>query len=281
MKRLIARRPTPAMAVACTALFVSLGGVSYGVATGSIDSREIKDNSLRSQDIATGGVHSADLRNDSIRTEDLRNNEIRGLDIRNSTIRGIEVALNSLTGSDIAENTLGTVPSATAADRANTAGNTDTLDGLDSSAFARSEDLGRFSLKLTAGQTVTVASHGQVSVSAQCIGGALDEVRLYATTTSNEALMDGEEANDDHLGPNAVSAKTFLGPTTGPTAAELAVFQRPADTGPGVDETNGGGFVVGPDGRGLHLQGGSTILGFDYAVGTSGCIVAGELSKTG
>ena len=39
-------RPTPALAIACIALFVAMGGVSYGVATGSIDSREIKNGSI-------------------------------------------------------------------------------------------------------------------------------------------------------------------------------------------------------------------------------------------
>jgi hypothetical protein len=34
------KRPSPALIVACLALFLSLGGVSYGVATGFIDSRE-------------------------------------------------------------------------------------------------------------------------------------------------------------------------------------------------------------------------------------------------
>lgn len=277
MKSLIARRPTPATVIACLALFVALGGVSYGVAVGSIDSREIKNETIQTTDIRRGGVHASDIRDDSIRTEDLRNNEIRGVDIRNSTIRGIEVAVNSLAGADIAESTLDTVPRAT---------NADTLDGLDSSAFTRLEDLGRelgrFSVKLAAGQTQAVAAHGQVAVFAQCIDGAgsQDEVRLYAVTSAAEALMDGENAGDDHLGPGAtIPANTFLTPTTIPTDAELAEFTRPDTSTAAVDETNGGGFVVGPDGKGLHLQGGSTIVGFNYAGGT--CVVAGELSKTG
>ncbi|MEJ7789323.1 MAG: hypothetical protein WKF29_05505 [Thermoleophilaceae bacterium] len=148
MKRIAALRPTPATAIACLALFVSLGGVSYGVATGTIDSREIQDETVQTQDIrdetvqgqdirdetvehsdvAKDSLRSGNLRNDSIRTQDLRNNEIRGLDIRNSTIRGIEVALDSLDGSDIFEPGLAQVPSAA---------NADTLDGLDSTDFMR------------------------------------------------------------------------------------------------------------------------------------------------
>lgn len=86
------RLPSPAMVVALVALFVSLGGVSYGVATGSINSREITNN--------------------TIRTQDLRNGQVRGRDVRNSTIRGPDVALNTLTGRDVNEPSLAPVPTA-------------------------------------------------------------------------------------------------------------------------------------------------------------------------
>jgi hypothetical protein len=98
---ILRRRPSPALVISLIALFVSLGGVSYGVATGFIDSREIKNN--------------------DVRTRDLRNNDVRGLDIRSSTILGSDVAGNTLTGADIDESKLGKVPSATAAGKAATA----------------------------------------------------------------------------------------------------------------------------------------------------------------
>ena len=89
------RRPSPALVIALIALFVSLSGVSYGVATGFIDSREIKNNEVR----------SLDIRNNEIRTSDLRNNEVRGIDIRNSTVQGRDIALNTVTGEDVREDT--------------------------------------------------------------------------------------------------------------------------------------------------------------------------------
>ncbi len=101
MSNRFVRRPSPATVIASIALFVSLGGVSYGVATGSIDSREIKNNNVRSRD--------------------LRNNDVRGTDIRTGTVVGSDVGDNSLTGSDILESGLGTVPSAASAGTANTA----------------------------------------------------------------------------------------------------------------------------------------------------------------
>jgi hypothetical protein len=112
VKSILRRRPSPALVIACVALFVSLGGVSYGVATGSIDSREIKNNS----------VTGADVRNNTLRTFDIRNNEVRGFDIRNSSVQGRDVAFNTLTGADISESSLGKVPLATQADSAGTVG---------------------------------------------------------------------------------------------------------------------------------------------------------------
>jgi hypothetical protein len=108
VKSLLRRRPSPALVISLIALFVSLGGVSYGFARGSIDSRELKNNDVRTKD----------LRNNDIRTRDLRNNEVRGLDIRRSTIRGSDVGLNTLTGDDVRESSLGKVASATRADAA-------------------------------------------------------------------------------------------------------------------------------------------------------------------
>lgn len=106
MKRLAALRPSPALVVACIALFVALGGVSYGLATGSIDSREIADNTIRSKDI----------RNNSVYSRDLRNNDIRDIDIRNGTIKGRDVARSTITGDNINMSKLGRVPDAAALD---------------------------------------------------------------------------------------------------------------------------------------------------------------------
>ena len=73
-------RLTYANVVASIALFIALGGTSYGLATGSIGSREIKTNGVRSADI--------------------RNNDVRGKDIRNGTIRSRDVGNGGLLAED-------------------------------------------------------------------------------------------------------------------------------------------------------------------------------------
>ena len=75
------KTPSPAMVVAMIALFVSLGGVSYGVATGSINSREIKNNTIRSKDIHNPGVLGRDVKNESLGTTDVKNGTLRSRDL--------------------------------------------------------------------------------------------------------------------------------------------------------------------------------------------------------
>jgi hypothetical protein len=83
MRGLLRHRPSPALVISGIALFLGMGGVSYGLATGSVTSREIRNNTIRSRDI------------------------------HNRTIRNKDVHRNTLTGSRIRESTLGTVPTAT------------------------------------------------------------------------------------------------------------------------------------------------------------------------
>lgn len=154
------------MLVALLALFLSLGGVSYGVATGFIDSREIKDNTIRSKDVL----------NSTLRTQDIRNNEIRGFDIRNSTVRGVDVALNTLTGADIDESKLGKVPEATKADAAATA---DAVGGVSATkiAFSTPEDT----------PFTSILEVGGLKLEAEC--GAAAALTLRASTTETGSAI--------------------------------------------------------------------------------------------
>jgi hypothetical protein len=86
------RRPSPALIIACAALFVALGGTSYAV---------------------------INLPANSVGTRQLKPDAVTGAKVRR----------NAITGADVSEATLGKVPSA------------NTLDGLDSTQFSRSEGL--------------------------------------------------------------------------------------------------------------------------------------------
>ena len=184
---ILRRRPSPALVISIIALFVSLSGVSYGVATGFIDSREIKNNEIR----------SLDIRNNQIRTRDLRNNEVRGIDIRNSTVQGRDIALNTVTGEDLNESTLGKVPSATSADSATTA---TTASGVSTLKIIPVTTVA------TGSQPVVLASHGPLTLSGECAAGAI--ARLSVSTTQNDSAAAGTNTSTG-TGPETYSGLGF------------------------------------------------------------------------
>jgi hypothetical protein len=60
--------PSPAMAVAVTALFLSLGGVSYGLATGVISGREIRNNTITFKDVRKDKLGGGSIKESSLGT---------------------------------------------------------------------------------------------------------------------------------------------------------------------------------------------------------------------
>jgi hypothetical protein len=78
-------RLTFANVVSVVALFVALGGTSYGLATGWVTSREIQDDSVRSRDI----------RNRTITPRDVRRNGLDGSAINESRLGKVRRARNA------------------------------------------------------------------------------------------------------------------------------------------------------------------------------------------
>jgi hypothetical protein len=201
------RRPSPALIVASLALFVSLSGVSYGVATGFIDSREIKNNEVR----------SLDIRNNEIRTGDLRNNQVRGVDIRNSTVQGRDIGLNTVTGLDINEGTLAKVPSATAADtatRATTAGEVSSLKIIQTTLAEGASP----------GATVTLATHGALTLLGSCedSGGGDTLVKVLVDTSEDNSAA-GRSATPENPDLDAADPPLQIGFVDDPAAAPQSV----------------------------------------------------------
>jgi hypothetical protein len=95
------------MVVALLALFIALGGVSYGVATGSIDSREIKDGSVQGRDVGDSSLRGVDVQNNALGGGDIADGTVRGRELAAGAIRSGEVADRSLFGRDVASNSLG------------------------------------------------------------------------------------------------------------------------------------------------------------------------------
>jgi hypothetical protein len=242
VKSILRRRPSPALVISMIALFVSLSGVSYGVATGFIDSREIKNNEIR----------SLDIRNNQVRTRDLRNNEVRGIDIRNSTVQGRDIALNTVTGEDVREDTLGKVPSAAAADTATSANGVSTLKIIPQTTVA------------PGGSPVTLAIHGPLTLRATCVSagaGATDAGLTVATTEDNSAA--GGESNVE---PDLDSAEPPY---------EIAVLSDPSTPGRSAALTKA--FASAPSGKAFTGQ----IALYSDAAGAGSCMFHGHLALEG
>jgi hypothetical protein len=248
VKPSLSRLPSPALVIACVALFVSLGGVSYGLAKGSIDSREIKNNTIRSKDV----------RNNTLRTFDIRNNEVRGFDIRNSTIQGRDVAFNTLTGNDVAESSLGKVPSATTADtatNATTAGSVATLRTIAPTSLAEGA------------APVTLATHGPLTLTGACeAAGANTEAIVRLQTT---------EANSAAGGTSTVAAPvTLTEPSFGPATAavgEVVDMAGAARTFGSIDV-----FAFAPSGKGITGK-----LGVIADAAANACLFHGHVALEG
>ncbi|MEA2331625.1 MAG: hypothetical protein QOH58_1763 [Thermoleophilaceae bacterium] len=97
---------SPATVLAGAALFVSLGGVSYGVATGSINSREIENGTVQSRDVRDGSVQGRDIANGSLQGRDIRDGVLTGADIRDGALAGADLAPNALGAREVDESRL-------------------------------------------------------------------------------------------------------------------------------------------------------------------------------
>jgi hypothetical protein len=120
MRRIFSHRPSAAMIVALLALFIALGGVSYGVAT--IGTGDIKNRAVTTKKLKNGAVTTKKLKNGAVTTKKLRNR----------AVTGTKVKIDGLGGDVINESSLGKVPSAANADNATTADtarNATALDG--------------------------------------------------------------------------------------------------------------------------------------------------------
>jgi hypothetical protein len=250
VKSLVRRRPSPALVISSIALFVSLSGVSYGVATGFIDSRELKNNQVR----------SIDLRNNDVRTRDVRNNEVRGRDIRNSTIQGRDVGLNQLTGDDVNESRLGKVPSAATADSATSAQTATSAQSLNGVRVLPIKHRGGD----VTNQVLFDAGGLQLVVSC---AASNEELRARTTVAGGEVAV----VSDDALSPDPPA----------PMPDNLVVHNLDDDFNPG-DDFDLQDTPTASDDRiyQLHYVGGDGVsvtahIITDDNLGTNNCIVSG------
>jgi hypothetical protein len=109
------RRPSPAMVVACVALFVALGGASYAVTVprnsvgptqlraravtstklgnGAVTARAIRDGSVSGRKIAASSVHASDIGTGAVRTAALANGAVTGAKLAPGSVGAAALSL--------------------------------------------------------------------------------------------------------------------------------------------------------------------------------------------
>jgi hypothetical protein len=213
------------MGVALVALFLSLGGVSYGVATGYIDSREIK----------------------------------------NSTIREKDVRKNVLTGRSVRESRLGRVPLAAQADSANSAqiagvageaANMKVLGGVRVAPSAANADQ---NAARAAATKIPIASSGALSVYAKCwaendlAANPAVSGGIFVETTQPGSIL---SSSDSSLEGNSGLAG-MLNPDTAETtraASSMTSYSMTAVANMTSANDDFGFAAAAPDGRTLTGQ---------------------------
>jgi hypothetical protein len=190
------------------ALFVALGGVSYGLAG---------KNTVASDDIINGAVKSKDIKNSGVKSKDIKNSGVKSKDLNTGSVKSSEVADDSLVGGDINENTLDRVPRASEANRAD---NADTLQGSPASAFAPSTVVRWAEVKadgtIEDSSGITQANLDKRGTGFYCIGG-LNPAPTGVTATLRSgpgAAFDSEitsDASDGACTDNQVGVFTIDG----------------------------------------------------------------------
>ena len=243
MRRFLANRPSPAMAVAFVALLAALSGTAIALP-------------------GTNSVDSGDIKNGAVKTKDIKNNDVRSGDVRNGTLTGGDVRNDSLTGGDINESTLGQVPSANTANSANSANSANTANTANSANTIGGLVVRKVHTTVaTDGATAVAFDVAGLRLAVACPGGFLN---LAATTAVNDAVF-ASHANDGGSVDGIRDSDFDIGATIDP----IDTLLRGQVT---INYARITGEVVAAN---LSVDDSNTFDGFD------GCEVTGVLSATG
>jgi hypothetical protein len=126
-------RPSPAMVVACIALFVALGGTAmaalvvssnsqigpntiYGANKPSTANDNIVNGSIAPADIKPGSLASSAILDGSLTGADIADGSVGGGELTKNSVPGAKIINDNLTGAQVNESTLARVPDAGAVD---------------------------------------------------------------------------------------------------------------------------------------------------------------------
>jgi hypothetical protein len=101
------RKPSPALVVACAALFVALGGPA--TAAKLISGKKIKPNSITTRQIRNRTLTSADIAKSTVASLKAGAREVTSDDIVDGSVELADMATNSVTGNQVVDRSLAAV----------------------------------------------------------------------------------------------------------------------------------------------------------------------------
>jgi hypothetical protein len=209
-------RPSPALLIACLALFLTLGGTAFAVG--------VSKNSVRSAQIVDGTVRTMDLRDDSVNAPKIAPDAVGSEEIAENAVASPEVAPDSLTAADLGA---ASVASSEVADQSLTANDLgpDSVgsselqaDAVGSSelqaASVRSSELAGI---VTAQNSTAIAANGNASVTATCPvgttvisgGGSAGLYAIHLTSTYRSGNGWHIDARNESASANTITAYAY------------------------------------------------------------------------
>lgn len=200
-------RPSPALLIACIALFAALSGsaIAAGVAKNSVRSAQIVDGTVRTIDLRDSAVNSAKVADQTLTANDLGPDSVNTEEIAENAVGSSEVAPDSLGAGDLAPNSVGTSEVADNTLTQNDLGPDSVgaseiaADAVGSSEIAtdsvRSAELGPIVQRTSAPQAIAAGANGSVSVDCapgeQVISGGGQPANFGVEMTSSRPQGNG------------------------------------------------------------------------------------------
>ncbi|MGK2954970.1 MAG: hypothetical protein ACSLFI_04785 [Solirubrobacterales bacterium] len=254
---------SPALVISVVALFVALGGASYAaLGKNSVGSKQLKKNAVVTKKVKNSAITTAKIRN------------------------------NAATGAKVKESSLGTVPRATSAGKAdNSTTATTSTSALSAASLDGYRTYPQTIVTATPGATYAAATAaapenvlftaGPVTIYSKCItvtGSDTTYLSYYIKTSENGVIFDSDadQANGD---------PEFLNTGTSEIDRELEEFSTGTDTATVDAEHHYGTGVFTPQGLSFEVQLSSAVKNGNLTNGNglygdgNVCVTSGQLNE--
>lgn len=207
-------RPSPAMIIACLALFIAFTGsaIAVGVGKNSVRSAQIVNGAVRTVDIRDNAVKAAKVAPNAIGAGKIAENAVTSQQVVDETLTNADLGAASVTSSEIAD---GSVASADVSDNSLTA-NDLAADSVGSSELqadsVRSSELGTVIQRQSPAQAIAAGANGSVTVTCaageQIISGGGQPGNFGVEMTSSRPSGNGwlYQAKNNNGSPSTISA---------------------------------------------------------------------------